>query len=1018
MQTFDLQTVAAWLTDAQAGDAALRPWLERAALLGAFDPLALLGDGAHVAGTRGLLGKLAERCDELPLGDALHWRLKPDERRRQLQLLQQGQRLQALAANAQPVPGDVFGRQLRSAVLGEPVDPTTMDANALDETHTALQFLSPLLPAAQPLLDGVETQLARRERDAALNVLLPRGLVGREAQLAELHAFLRAPQSAPLMLMRLQGPGGAGKSALLAAFAAQVQGADWQGPPVLWLDFDRAALAGADGIVLTLELTRQLEMFRPQWRERLGAFRTGIRELIRHREDVAQGSAGFEGISALESTMWSHWRASLASVLPLAEPVLLIVDTFEEVLVRGNDEAAYVLRWLLALATDDGAWPGVRVLLSGRAVPTAAQVAAVEASTHALAVVDLPPPAAAQLLGSEFRRLGTPALGVPVRDLIERFGGHPLLLKVLARYLHDQPDPARATAELLNEPVAGGASGARPTPGTTGFDRHYAQTFLYRRILGRIRSDDPAIEKLAHPGLVLRRVNAALIGRVLAGPCGLGRVDGVRAAALLDKLRRQVWLVEPGDHPAVVRHRRDLRRLMLPAMGTDLLAQARRIHRRAAAFYRFGLDPHLPPHEQRFEAHYHAFMGAPFPPWPPLEQVRPLLAYLGEDIEQLPLRWRAKLKVDAEMALSADEAQTLDKPTRQLHAQQGVAQRRRRGTRAVAPGYDNVTEAYAAGDLHAALALAPQALELFDRTAHQRNASRSLPGLTDSPIWQAALAALALGEGAQLLQEIADRVRRIEASSANPYAWSHPSAVTGGVATGMLMALLSPAWRPARPVDSRVPTIRDCANFRAVQLLAARTKVRGPFQIDVLLLRDREAPLRLGLGGEEPLPAPLQLVGTGKGRAVLDVYPGPTTLAAIDAHLAQGWLVTAEAWPTSAQARRVLGGRLTDLYPALRGALEPLPADAWVAFAERQLEQHGDGWPVELRPARLRDALRRDAGRTLATLIEFSDRLAELEALLAHGTAASPLQHRASIQQMQTLSARYRACLTGAADAP
>lgn len=1018
MHTFDPQTVATWLADARAGDAALQPWLERAALLGGFDPRALLGGDAQESGAKGLLGKLAERCDELPAGDTLRWRLRPDERRRQLQQLQQGQRLQAAADSAQPAPGDLFGRQLRAAVRGEPADPTMMDVRALDEMHTALQFVTPLLPAAQPLLDKVETQLARRERDAALNVLLPRGLVGREEQLGALHAFLHAPPSAPLMLMRLQGPGGAGKSALLAAFAAQVQGADWRGLPVLWLDFDRAALAGADGIMVTLELTRQLEMFRPQWRERLGAFRIGIRELLSHREQIAQGASGYEGVSALESTMWSHWRASLADALPLAEPVLLILDTFEEVLVRGEDEAAYVLRWLLALVTDDGGFPGVRVLLSGRAVPDAAQVAAMEASTHVLEVADLPPGAAAQLLGNELRRLDTPALGVPTVDLIKRFGGHPLLLKVLARYLHDQPDPARATAELLNEPVAGGAGETHPAAGGTGFDRHYAQTFLYRRILGRIRSDEPAIEKLAHPGLVLRRVNAVLISRVLAGPCGLGPVDGARAAVLLDKLRRQVWLVEPGDHPAVVRHRRDLRRLILPAMNTDLLAQARRIHRRAAAFYRFGLDPHLPLREQRFEAHYHAFMGAPFPPWPPIEQVRPLLAYLGEDVEQLPLRWRAKLKVDAEMALRADEAQTLDEATRQVHAQQAVAQRRRRGTRAAAPGYDNVTDAFAAGNLPAALQLAPQALDIFDSALNQPTASRALPGLTESPIWQAALAALALGEEDQLLHKMADRVRRVEAASAQPYDWSNPSGVTTSVATGMLMALLSPAWRPDKPITSRLPTIRDCTNLRALQLMAPRTKARGPFQIDVLLLRDREAPLWLSLSAELPLPAPLRLASTGKGQRATDGDRGPTTLAAIDAHVAQGWLVTTDAWPTSAEARRVLSGRLTDLYPALRGALEPLPADAWVKFAEHQVEQHGDGWPVELRPARLRDALRRDAGRTLATLIEFTDRMAQLETLLAHGATAASVQHQAPVEHMQALYSRYCARLTGAADAP
>lgn len=100
------------------------------------------------------------------------------------------------------------------------------------------------------------------------------------------------------------------------------------------------------------------------------------------------------------------------------------------------------------------------------------------------------------------------------------------------------------------------------------------------------------------------------------------------------------------------------------------------------------------------------------------------------------------------------------------------------------------------------------------------------------------------------------------------------------------------------------------------------------------------------------------------------------------------------------------------------GAYVAESTDAWVTFAERQVELHGDRWPVELRPARLRYGLRRDAGHMLATLIEFTYRLAQLELLLSRGATAASLQHQPPVQHMQALYSRYCTRLIGAADTP
>src|SRR4029453_15352476 len=82
--------------------------------------------------------------------------------------------------------------------------------------------------------------------------------------------------------------------------------------------------------------------------------------------------------------------------------------------------------------------------------------------------------------------------------VIDALGTSPLTVRLAARLLSDA------------DTVPGGLF-------TLPLHAERINAELYRRVLHRIRDDD--VQKLAHPGLVLRRITPEVIQHVLAGPC-------------------------------------------------------------------------------------------------------------------------------------------------------------------------------------------------------------------------------------------------------------------------------------------------------------------------------------------------------------------------------------------------------------------------------------------------------------------------------------------------------------------
>jgi hypothetical protein len=650
-----------------------------AALVSYFDPRAILPAKLRNETRRAALSHLADDSEEVQQGQQVFWQLKPDARLRILADMVAAGGVKAsdlarLVKGAGPVV-DQFGDFLRKALTGSPPSAAELDTNALSDLNTALEFAN-AAGAANADPTAARSELGRRSASEALESVIPEKLIGRRDAYQVIADFVEtgivsqpygrpdaATQPAPPILV-ITGVGGAGKSALVAQFALDRRGKSWNGTPVVVLDFDRQTLAAAAPVDLMLEFTRQLGWARPALAEGLSGIRATLRQkaaglstsetdnLVRRYEyHASANTAAFEALHGL-----------IASTELRDQPVLIILDTVEEVLNQGSFVLDHMFRWLRALV-DEAGLAKLRVIMSGRAAPEDVSPQYLSRTAGHLPVGELDRTSSIEMLATH----GLRSQGLASR-LFDAFGGNPLVLKILAAYL-----AGKSAAQI--ETFLGTEAEKEQ------FRGELAQRWLYSRTLERI--DDKELRKLAFPGLVLRRVTPDLVREVLAVPCGLRDIDQRAAERLFGRLAAQVWLIklESADahgNPIAVQHRRDVRRLMmigigdtLSARGSDnapqmevaadrqaMLRNVDAIHQAARDYYKAGRDPALDPTEQRREWLYHALMlndasvlredGA-----------ADLVRGLGEDITFLPIGARAAAKRLIGRTLTPEEQSSL-----------------------------------------------------------------------------------------------------------------------------------------------------------------------------------------------------------------------------------------------------------------------------------------------------------------------------------------------------------------------
>lgn len=671
-----------------------------AAVSGRFDPLVLL-DRVDDVIAKQATNILAEACDEDLTANAYRWVMKADRRRRTLREFRDRQHIGDVLEKAPSVDADdTFGQALRDILRDiaqgrkfiPPTTSTSLDVAskasvAAEATYAALHFVQdlPMLAAIRSEVEqaivGNKDVIAIGQRPSTLESVLPWGqsLVGRRAQLRKIRGFVRGVRdsSAPILVT---GIGGVGKSALLAEIVRKT----WLGRKglAIVLDFDRPTLAGAAPAEIMREFSRQFEV---DGFHSLGIqseqkpARTKMQELRRlvrsQLETIKPGSDGRGDTLTLSDIDPDKQLAELSALaLPILQSlpdrvrlqsITLVLDSFETIAALGKEVVNRVLE-LESLMRQRGGLAGLRTIISGRSVDESLRPWEHQLGPRSdwVSLGGLSPAEGAALLASE--AFMKDVLSEDERRQASKvLGGHPLALKVLTLYCRGRPpeDVKQLISELKDDP---------------GLSAEFAQRFLYMRILDRI--DDPILRKLAHPGLVLRQVSPDLIRLVLAEACDLGPVDLAKSADLFQRLVDQHWLVELTG-PSMARHRPDLRRQMVGAMfappreaDTDdqrerkrnLSARARAVSVSAARFFTTepsATDPvhawwtALGPAQREVEAWYHRALTEAPPSSLDKPTARRLFDALSEEIDLLPIGWRAIIKAaaGAERAMSDAE---------------------------------------------------------------------------------------------------------------------------------------------------------------------------------------------------------------------------------------------------------------------------------------------------------------------------------------------------------------------------
>ncbi|MFN4204216.1 MAG: hypothetical protein ACK4GM_14280 [Tabrizicola sp.] len=565
--------------------------LTRAALIGSFDPRALLGPAPEDEAAR--LKALAAVSTEVQVGETWLWRLTPDAQRDGLARLPSGAARRALLASLPTAEGDILARSLRLLLAGGRAAPAIARPRRTRPKEAELPALLSLLQALELLqnagvaLEGwaAEPDLARRlarftvqsDKLAASRQILGWKLRGRRAELSALGDFaatgrIRIPplirpdepaaatSSAPATLI-LSGLGGSGKSALLEALRRRL-GRDRSILGVVF-DLDRPPLRAGHRVALTQELLRQVGEQRADLDERLSAIRQTLRGGVAAGSETVdpgrEASAVVASLAALNEMLTEEDGAA-----PIR--LVLIFDTFEEALIVGEYRVGLIADWI-ALVGRQRLMP--RVILSGREAGTIPSAHLPGLAVHGvLPLGDLGTQAGRALLRDQFRSRSVPGIDLVPR-LVEVFGSDPLTLMMIARFAESLGREGRDVHADLTALVEGGPSAARGR-----LDGELRQAFLFSRILDRLPTQE--LQAVASPGLVLREVTPGLIREVLAGPCGLkADLTEDEARALFDKLADMVWLVRPVWGAADrVEHLPELRRRMLPQILQDPRAKA------------------------------------------------------------------------------------------------------------------------------------------------------------------------------------------------------------------------------------------------------------------------------------------------------------------------------------------------------------------------------------------------------------------------------------------------------------
>jgi hypothetical protein len=502
-----------------------------------------------------------------------NWMLKADVRRETLKML--GDRevmIQALDSNeraeTRSTLDEIFERYIRGTA--PPVEKQGLEE--LAATQQTIEWLDGVGAIAMPEPQKVQNMIGLKRLFGPFEVLT-KSFAGRAAELDWLREFVGVldaegtMQSAKEGIARrlrlllgsskknpklIWGLGGVGKSTLIYEFIQRhVQRREETKFPFIYFDFANPELRLEMPGTLVTEGLRQLALQYPDT-----VFQTNA------DSPTGTESPGF----SLGTKICAISKQALGTQASKDEqlPLLMVFDSFEEIQYRSRSPELSFVQFFLEL---QNAYPNVRAVISGRAKPLEVAAKLSLGTNDEREIKDFDEESATAYLKNlgvenpQFR--GT---------LFSQVGGNPLSLYLSAQvYLREGGDE-KGIKDLKTSSWM-----------VLKVGNSQIQGQLYERILEHLHNLD--VQKLAHPGLILRRITPDIIRQVLQVPCEVSVPDDKTAQELFEEFRREVALVTVAEDGSL-HHRSDVRRLMLGSLQLDKSQKVEQIETSAIAYYR------------------------------------------------------------------------------------------------------------------------------------------------------------------------------------------------------------------------------------------------------------------------------------------------------------------------------------------------------------------------------------------------------------------------------------------------
>jgi cellulose synthase operon protein C len=571
-----------------------------AATLATFDPHVLLAT-FDLAADATNLARLRHHADDAAPGDAA-WRLTPTARRRALGAVSDAARLRALRQRIE-VPHPNALQRMADLLLAGTTPPPTLaigELAALVEAHDWYQGILTGLPSA----DVLRRRLAMAQLLEPMQRLIGDQFVGRQRELERLADYVGILESEGLLntlvvstrrVVRrarrsllsdpplfVLGPGGVGKSSLLARFILDHVDPAGDAPlPFVLVDFDRAQVEPSLPLSLLLAALQQLRVQFPAHADAIARMSESLTQRMRSR-DAQEFTKSYSSQESVVVDFAKQVDAMLGGEHSTV-PLLWVLDTFEEPQRMGVSTVGPLWELMDALQRH---LPRLRLVVCGRVAPPGF-------AWDPVPLDEFDPPSALAYLRQRLAQIGAAgrAEEATLTRVIAMVGRSPLVLRLAARLI------AEADPQLLMRKIRG--------------ERILA--FLFHRVLDHIRVheqldaqervDDTEraklqdeLARLVFPGLAVRRITPGVIRHVLAKPCGVAMRDALHAERLFKALRQQVDIVDAGsdDGEPSLLHRSDLRRMMLRDLEAKASARTvERIARRAIWYHkRVGTPSH------------------------------------------------------------------------------------------------------------------------------------------------------------------------------------------------------------------------------------------------------------------------------------------------------------------------------------------------------------------------------------------------------------------------------------------